>query len=257
MKIFKEDSILLLVILMFRPSSGFINRQCNDKIRANRSLLLMSSNSAVSTIKVLALHGSGGNGDEFWQKLQPLREYMIENHQVELEIQAPTAPFVKGEDGYCWWTMAPGARSFNAIEYIGFQESSQMVLEKMNDCDLVLAHSQGAILMSALLGLHTVAKHPSRGYILNGVAWPNPYSKKLASAQLCGEDVRALFIMGEVDKINPIESAIQVRQSLIVAGCNVVTHKHGGGHSFPSKDEASLQVIAEWLNDNATSTPAK
>lgn len=199
------------------------------------------------------MHGSGGNGLEFSTKFHPLGEILLKKHGVRIQIISITAPFPKGR-GHAWWTMKPGARSFNATEYEGFHESVNLVLEAMEELDdddnidLVVAHSQGAILISAMLGLNCIGsdKHPPRGYILNGVAWPNPYGEKLLSAKL-SEKIKILFVMGEDDSINPIESAEKVQHSLKRAGCKIDMHKHHGGHSFPVDDSISMEVITKWI----------
>lgn len=109
----------------------------------------------IKTIRVLALHGSEGNADEFPTRLESLKEKIAGD--AKLEITAVQAPFVKG-NGFAWWKMPPGVRSFTATEYEGFEESASKVLEiwgqnnNSNDLqqqpfDLVLGHSQGAILV--------------------------------------------------------------------------------------------------------------
>mmetsp|Transcript_9751 Transcript_9751/g.13753 ORF Transcript_9751/g.13753 Transcript_9751/m.13753 type:complete len:262 (+) Transcript_9751:97-882(+) len=205
--------------------------------------------SGMQSLKVLALHGSGGNGPNFVDILQPLSDWLFFENGIQVQITAPTAPFTK-ENGFAWWTMSPGTRSFDADIYIGFETSSEMVLKILDDekPDLVLAHSQGAILISALLGLDHIATHPSRGYILNGVAWPNPVSKEISSLKVGnGVSPRVLFVTGKVDKINPPSSAQQVKTSLDEAGFQISTCEHPGGHSVPITNEEAKKSIANWI----------
>jgi predicted esterase len=126
--------------------------------------------------------------------------------------------------------------------------------------DIVLGHSQGAILMAALLSLHEKlwdASGPS-GYILNGCAWPNPYSNSLLSItdrrQRSGTFdslPRIIFVMGAEDSINPIDSALQVHDAYFAADFDVSIVNHGGGHSVPvGRDEDSeraLEEVVDWI----------
>ena len=124
------------------------------------------SNATTTTpLKVLALHGSGGTAEEFPKRLEALSRALSfhtnEKENLQLEITAVQAPFVK-ENGFSWWTMPPGVRSFNAKEYNGFEESATKVLKVWENggFDVVLGHSQGAILVGALLALKRTPYHP-------------------------------------------------------------------------------------------------
>ncbi len=161
------------------------------------------------------------------------------------------------------------------MKYEGFDKSEAMVMNKLyptitNDdqdtiatCnfDIILGHSQGAILTAALLSIHEKLRSKSNGptgYILNGVAWPNPYSnslKCLANQRLetinDSSAPRILFTMGENDNINPIESAMQVHDTYQKAQFNVSIVNHDGGHSVPvGRDNDSvraLEEVADWI----------
>lgn len=200
------------------------------------------------TVRVLALHGSEGTGLEFSVRLYPLREELLRNN-IDMQITAISAPFNKGH-GYAWWTMEQGVRSFNAEEYIGFEESASIVLRAISlaSPDLVVGHSQGAILVAALLAQSLIPQHPSKGYILNGVAWPNPYGQQLFDLKLDKSinPPRLLFVMGEDDTINPLTSAKQVRDRFDHSGYRVTTHTHSSGHAVPC-DEESIRTMAEWV----------
>lgn len=238
-----------------------------------------------STIRVLALHGSEGNGDSFKEYvLGDWKRYLARRESIELDAVTLTAPFQKGR-GYAWWIMPPGVRSFTATDYPGFDESSKMVLDAMagadaagsNDgggeagkCapafDLVVGHSQGAILVAALLALNKIQSHPRVGYVLNGAAWPNPYTSDLEALRFVpssaspppGEDLpapRVLMVVGENDEMNPPEQADRVETALSKAGYRVSRVSHPGGHSVPvaagpSADSGTVQSIAEWIVDS-------
>lgn len=239
------------------------------------------------SMRILCLHGKGGNGNQFVDSsLMPLRS-LVEKRVANLDLECSvsfhwdelTAPYEiipsgNGEDaGYSWWTMPPGVRSYNAQEYGGFEMSESMVLEKVfspepdtrRKADIILGHSQGAILTAALLSIHKSLWEPSNsrplGYILNGGAWPNPYQNSLMSiTQQCPETKdslpRMLFIMGKNDNINPIESAMQVHDVFQKAEFNVSIVDHAGGHSVPrGRDDDSvraLEEVADWIVDIAT-----
>jgi len=179
-------------------------------------------------IKILCLHGKGGNGEQFVNtSLQPLRSMIdkrCKDSNISFNWESITAPYQispptneeEDDGGYAWWTMPPGVRSYNAKEYIGFDTTEDMVMNKLHKSDIILTHSQGAILTAALLSKHdklwnSVLDDSPMGYILNGVAWPNPYEKALKA--LATKEInhsllpRMLFVMGKEDNINPIESA--------------------------------------------------
>jgi predicted esterase len=204
------------------------------------------------TIRVLTLHGSEGTGDGFTKYLETLRTALATN-DVHLEITALDAPFPKG-NGFAWWTMPPGVRSFTAEAYEGFETSASRVCQaweasskqQQQPFDLVLGHSQGAILTAALIALKQTPYHPTKGYILNGVACPNPYKEQLRSLKIDNKP-RVLFVMGENDKINPMASAEEVRQGLEQAGMDVSIVKHPSGHSFPEDQQDTIQTITRWL----------
>lgn len=254
-----------------------------------RVLQLTSSSMATSTtslnsnnsngdidINILCLHGKGGNGEQFINKsLQPLRSMLdkrCKDNNISFNWDTITAPYQispptnKEEDdgGYAWWTMPPGVRSYNANEYIGFDASEEIVLDKFFESDIILGHSQGAILTAALLSKHdtlwnTALDESPMGYILNGVAWPNPYAKALES--LATEEINnsaslpsMLFVMGKEDNINPIESAIQVHDVYKKGNFDVSIVNHDRGHSVPGRDDNSiraLEEICDWIIDNA------
>ncbi len=132
--------------------------------------------------------------------------------------------------------------------------------------DIILGHSQGAILTAALLSKQERLRNSPRGYLLNGVAWPNPFSKSLLS--LLAQETSATdplpkiaFVMGKADTINPIESAIQVYDSYLAARFDVSIVHHEGGHSVPlGTDDDSIRALNEvvdWIFGIAREKAAK
>lgn len=232
-------------------------------------------------VRILCLHGKGGDGGNFANRsLAPLRSLVekraardsAECGEVVFRWDELTAPYelVPGDasGGYSWWTMPPGVRSYNAEEYQGFEKSAAMVMEEIfspelddsNKIDVVLGHSQGAILTAALLSVHEKLREPSRsrpaGYILNGAAWPNPYRDSLTSlGGRCPETTdpspRVLFVMGREDSINPVESALRVHDAFRAGEFDVSIVNHAAGHSVPAGgDEDSvraLEEVVDWI----------
>jgi predicted esterase len=206
-----------------------------------------------TTLNVLALHGSEGNAEEFPSRsLAALKDLFLTKRHVELKITSIEAPFPKG-NGFAWWKLDPGVRSYTADEYQGFETSVSQVLgtwalsNSDQKFDLVIGHSQGAILIASLLALEKSPYHPSLGYILNGVAFPNPFKRQVESLSFAEEEItRCLFLMGEQDKINPIRSAEKLKKALDEAGLNVVTISHPRGHGFPQDDDSTQQII-DWI----------
>jgi len=214
--------------------------------------MVAQDESSPRVVKVLALHGSEGTGPEFVERMNPLVEALRSQQNVELQLTAITAPFGKGQ-GFAWWTMPQGVRSFTAQEFEGFETSASLVIEtveKEGPFDLVLGHSQGAILISALLALKRLSTHPSIGYILNGVAMPNPYKDELESLKTdVSPSPRMLFVLGENDKMNPLEIGNKVKTCMEQAGLDVSVCYHNGGHSVPVSDEESVETISAWITD--------
>lgn len=84
------------------------------------------------TVRILCLHGKGGNGNIFAESaLRPLisliytrLEETNAGQRISFEMDAITAPFEipSGKNtnddnkGFSWWNMPPGVRSFNAKE---------------------------------------------------------------------------------------------------------------------------------------------
>jgi predicted esterase len=231
-------------------------------------------------IRILCLHGKGNNGKSFQTILEPLEKDLGTrlaslNEINTVEFDYLTAPFDMDEDGdgkhlkMEWWTLPPGVRSFNAKEYGGFKQSSALVenalLEK--DYDFIIGHSQGAILLSALLSCEdwkdrvygSTKARPVRkqamGHVFNGSAWPNPFTEQLerfssnakTSVENSATKPKNLFIIGERDNINPLEGAERVRDAFKKGGLEVTSCYHSGGHSLPVADSAVLGEIVDWI----------
>jgi predicted esterase len=208
-----------------------------------------SDDDGVRPIRILALHGSEGKASSFEQLLMEWKEVAFFTHGVDLELTAIDAPVPKGK-GFAWWSMPPYVRSFNATEYPEFDESQGRVLQALQGAtppfDLVVGHSQGAILATAMLAVQGIPTHPRLGYILNGGAWPNPYSEELDSL-VSSSDCRVLLVMGEADPINEPVQQERVQAALEKAGCDVSVVRHPGGHAVPKQNDPTLQQILQWI----------
>lgn len=146
--------------------------------------------------------------------------------------------------------MPPGIRSFQATQYVGFDASAQLVLDAYRDkeFDCIVAHSQGAILITALLALNRIPKHPKNGYILNGLAFPSPFSDAFDRTKFdASQQPRILLLVGENDTINPPEQALRVNNALIRAGANTQMIFHQGGHAVPALEGHILNDVADWI----------
>jgi len=113
-----------------------------------------------------------------------------------------------------------------------------------------VGHSQGAILLTALLAQQCIQSQPL--YILNGVAWPNPYTAELESLQL-DNTFRILMLCGDRDDMNPPEQAQRVQEALKKAGADVSVIHHPKGHAVPQNNDI-LRCIEEWILENAART---
>lgn len=148
----------------------------------------------------------------------------------------------------------------NLQQYEGFDKSEALVMDALfptesSNCkfDFILGHSQGAILTAALISIQErlwSTEHGPLGYILNGVAWPNPFTPEilsLAQETTATETLpKVAFIMGKADTINPTESAMQVYDSYLAARFDVSIVTHEGGHSVPlGKDDDSIRALNE------------
>ena len=261
--------------LLLPPAYRFPSRQFS------RTMLKQNSRATPEVedgkISVLCLHGKGNNGDSFQKILTPLENY-LKTTKLDFQFDYLTAPFSMNDKDDSedtkremqWWSLPPGVRSYNANEYKGFEESAQLVENELKNkhYDFILGHSQGAILLSALMTCDSwtarIGEKEPLGYILNGCAWPNPYTDQLESYSYSpdakqdsagsGCKPKALFIIGENDAINPPEGAKRVRDILKKGGLEVDTFHHGGGHSVPVQDGLDVHEIATWIYDVASST---
>ncbi|OLP87856.1 UPF0483 protein [Symbiodinium microadriaticum] len=184
------------------------------------ALALRWANTAPSCMaqpRLLCLHGKGGNGPNFAERLRPLAE--------RAELVCVDAPHSL-PPGFAWWHLPPGERPFDGI--LGF--------------------SQGAILVAALVALGDFRKGGAlascRCLILAGSAVPGPFRRQLADLAGSGDrgDFRALHTIGRSDTMNPPEGAHEVARAV---GGEVF--EFDGGHEVPL-DEAALGTYSSFLS---------
>ena len=228
-------------------------------VRSHKRVQNMSAtadNGEMRVVRLLALHGSEGNAKQFPSRFDALKSTLASTLSVQLEITCVEGPFPKGE-GYSWWTMPPGVRSFEADEFGGFDLAASRVLEAWNEdppYDLCLGHSQGAIMLASLMVLNKAPYHPGMGYVFNGVAFPNPFRQEMRDMKriVSSSSIipRVLFVMGTNDKITPNETGEELRDKFREAGVMVETIKHHGGHAIPNDQDEVILAIAKWITKN-------
>lgn len=115
------------------PPTGNILMTLSPSALASQNYPVSSKDNEVC-VRILCLHGKGGNGPKFVNfSLKPLRSLVEQrtaaltntrntniNHRLSFHWEELTAPYeiLSGEDagGYMWWTMPEGVRSYNAKE---------------------------------------------------------------------------------------------------------------------------------------------
>lgn len=210
-------------------------------------------------LRVLCLHGKGSNPQRFASQLQPLVRYLGPRASFEW-LQAPY-PLEPDVDTFQWWLLPEGQRSFEAEHYMGATESIAMVDSEITrrQIDVVIGHSQGSMLLAALLAQRfqkvspPVASQqqvqPRFGAILSSPAWPRPYASKIAALSDSSPipqqlHLHCVFTVGAKDTINPPthtrEIAHHFRHRCGETSCHILEHR--GGHVLPV-DDASLAYL--------------
>ena len=134
---------------------------------------------------------------------------------------------------------------------MGIDESCALVekaCEEVGGCDLLLGHSQGAMLASVLLARAATLQshmHPQAS-ILSGAAVPAPASSLLEAAgktNFFKQSCLSLHCIGARDDINPPPLA---RKLATYQQAHI--YEHGGGHIMPMGEEA-LRTYTRFLGD--------
>eukprot|EP00439_Symbiodinium_sp_Y106_P031562 s76_g3.t2 len=192
--------------------------------------------------RLLCLHGKGGSGPNFAERLRPLAE--------RAELVCVDAPHSL-PPGFAWWHLPPGERSFTTSTFEGWDETLSFIREtwaSQGPFDGILGFSQGAILVAALVALGDFRKGGAlascRCLILAGAAVPGPFQRQIADLAGSGDrgDFRALHTIGRSDTMNPPEGAHEVARAV---GGEV--YQFDGGHEVPL-DEAALAAYSNLLS---------
>ena len=203
------------------------------------------------TIKILALHGKGESGESFHQRISPLLDSIEKESKLQVDCQCIDAPIKGGK----WWDQLPhGSRSYEALEYNGYETSKDLVSKvcASQTFDVLIGHSQGAILIASMLINRDFENNrfpPKLLVVLNGVAWPNPYKDNIQNLEAMDE-CKILFVIGNKDDINPIEGALKVKDAFQASGTNISTVFHPNGHSPPVNDQHAVKEIVAWIISN-------
>ena len=186
---------------------------------------------AVQGLRCLCLHGKGSSGPTMLKRMSRIVEAL-----PEVTFLAPTSPIPLDDDSGQWWRLAPGERSFTATEFIDLETSIDFLRDyhkAHGPFDVVWGHSQGAILIAAMLATPMLDEifSPMTKCILNGAAWPAPFNDALNDAS---PSLRSsLHCVGATDTVNPPDHALRIAK--IFSGD---VFQHPGGHVIPDDDDA-------------------
>ena len=213
----------------------------------------MSSGLSRKSINILAIHGKGNSASSFERKLERLISVLNYDH-FRADFKFIDAPFpMDGKNNRLqWWTLPPNTRSFEATTYTGFDESSETILNELSSkkYDVILGHSQGAILLAALIcSRQKEILSKCDKFILNGAAWPNPFTKELENFKIDNTfpSVKIAFVIGNNDNINPPEGARRILHFFQAGGAEVDIIEHDGEHAVPVENDTALNQIIDWI----------
>ena len=161
----------------------------------------------------------------------------------------PDAPFKGGQ----WWLLQPGARSFNADRYEGYERAVEVLRAELarTKPEVVVGHSQGAILIASVLsacGHEAFSNVGVKLIILNGVAYPSPYPFGRGVGGAGRGGLKILVIVGLNDTMNPPEQAAKTVQGLRESGFEVDVVQHGGTHALPTDNEVVTKELKRFLS---------
>eukprot|EP00913_Durusdinium_trenchii_P011682 g10970.t2 len=195
--------------------------------------------------RFLCFHGKGSSGALLRERLSPLTR--------EVDLVCVDAPHRLG-DGYAWWHLPPGERSFTTPVFDGWAETVEYVRKvwaEQGPFDGMLGFSQGAILIAALVALGELRPGQPlascRRLVLCGAALPGPFRSELADlrAKPC-HGISALHTIGRQDDINPPE---QAREVAAAVGGEIFEFE--GTHKVPM-DEAAMSAYRRLLDLSST-----
>lgn len=237
-------------------------------------------NAAVSTskkvIRIVALHGRGGNSLTFTQKLKPLINALSSSSLAStstLDWIIPNAPHVHidknnvdSKNEFEWWSLPPNTRSYNSTVYYGVDDSIKMI-ERLHP-HILIGHSQGAMLTSILMSRSIMKLNPEETNapslgILSCAAFPQPFKSLLhnlrstdnntsANSNISRNKPTILHVVSKQDKTNPYESGLEVATVFERCTSRNIIKTHDLGHKLCMEDEL-LQVYKELILSTVTS----
>lgn len=205
-------------------------------------LLGLAASPAMSSRRVLCLHGSGGSARTFVESLHPLRDAAS---QSAWEFDAIDAP-LNGR----WWTYPAGQRSFTADSYEGAENSIAAVEDELKTgryCG-ILGFSQGAMLATIVAARAMLGESDSilKFAVMCGGATPKPYETLLKRLRLSRRSwsLPTLHCLSSVDTINPPSSGEVVASCFNHPKAEILWHD--AGHTMPPRE--SLPVVVSFMD---------
>ena len=232
----------------------------------------------IKALNILSLHGKGGSSLTFKTKIKPLIDsfnnnnwyfldgpHILDNNRKRLNTENR-----KEEDNNninnnnnninnnkidrAWWILPDNIRSFEALKYEGVDQSIQLIESniKSNNIDVILGHSQGAmmgsiILARSILGVNNISN--LKGAILSSPAWPLPFTgmlEDLSNVESIEEKkIQTIFTIGLEDKVNPPAQSKMIAD-VFKSSTNVHMFEHNYGHVLPI-DTKAIEIYSKLL----------
>ena len=189
---------------------------------------------------MLALHGKGGSAAQFGAHMQPLVD--ATSHAYDWFFC--DAPFEEDVQGYGWWTLEPGTRTYQATTLPGLAASME-VIKANGPFEGMFGFSQGAMLAAMLACEDASERAVTEKVVVVGAAYPTCEGARFDAMIARGgaSPLRSLHVIGELDGINPPEQAKRVAEAF---GAEAEIYTFRGGHTVPMNPEA-LQKYVEFL----------
>uniref|UniRef100_A0A7S1QIV8 Serine hydrolase domain-containing protein n=1 Tax=Alexandrium catenella TaxID=2925 RepID=A0A7S1QIV8_ALECA len=220
-----------------RPAAAVLAAAC----------LAMETAAVAPRPRLLCFPGKAETGAGFAQRVERLGSVA--------DLVCVDAPHPLGE-GFAWWLLPPGERSFTTPVFEGWDETVAYVRKawvEKGPFDGMLGFSQGAILIAALAALGVVRSAarddaPEAGELrpkalmLFGAAVPGPFRPQVAALRGSGSGsagLRALHVVGAADDVNPPDGGREVAAAL-----GGETWEHPGRHLVPVGDDAIARYEA-------------
>ena len=197
--------------------------------------------------RVVLLHGKGGAGAEFAASLAPLCRLLPGARWEAPDAPLRLSPSSEERAAFAWWAAAGGGRSYEADAWAGGDAALAAAAAACEGAQLVLGHSQGAMLLGVLLAQRRLGGVECA--ILSGAAWPRPYASSVEANVVerlhptrgklyTGPAI--LHTLSRRDAVNPYAQGVQLAAAL---GGDIM--EHGGGHVVPVRDLGG--EIADWV----------